>query len=112
MGPAAASPLGGEATTVEGSADRPAPSVAPAAAGEAPSALVLGATATLGGDGALDAAGGGGGGAAGVEGAGCVKGSLGRGRCESKRGLGTGFLMGGSIGGASEVAVTSSARST
>ena len=86
MGPAAASPLDAEATTVEGSADRPAPSVAPAAAGEAPSALVLGATATLGGDGALEAAGGsvtvgaagaGGGGAAGVEEAGCVKGSLG-----------------------------------
>ena len=89
IGPAAASPLGAEATAVEGSADRPVPSVAPAAAGDGPTALVLGATATLGGDGALEVAGGsvtvgaagaGGGGAAGVEGAGCVKGSLGRGR--------------------------------
>jgi hypothetical protein len=89
MGPEAASPLGAEATAVEGSEDRPAPSVAPAAGGEAPTALELGATATLEGDGALEAAGGsvtvgaagaGGGGAAGVEGAGCVKRSLGSGR--------------------------------
>src|SRR5262245_25464667 len=122
MGPAAASPLGAEASVVEGGADRPAPSVGPAAAGDAPTALVLGATATLGGDGALEdagsltvgAAGAGGGGAAGVEGAGCVKGSLGSGRRESKRGAGldTGFLIGGSGGGASDVAVTSSAMST
>jgi len=84
----AASPLGAEATAVDVGADRPAPSVVPAAAGDAPTALVLGATATLGGDGAFETAGsltvgaGGasGGGAAGVEGAGCVKGSLESGR--------------------------------
>src|SRR5262249_587028 len=83
------SPPGAEATAVEGSEDRPAPSVAPAAAGEAPTPLVLGATATLGADGALEAAGGsvtvgaagaGGGGAAGVGGAGRGKGRLGGGR--------------------------------
>jgi len=89
MEPAAASPLGAEATAVEDGADRPVPSVAPASAGDVLTALVFGATATLGGDGAFEAAGGsvrigaagaGGGGAGGVEGAGWVKGSLGSGR--------------------------------
>jgi len=88
MEPAAASPLGAEATAVEDGADRPVPSVAPASAGDVLTALVLGAAATLGDDGAFEAAGSltfgaggaGGGGAGGVEGAGWVKGSLGSGR--------------------------------
>src|SRR5215470_15235269 len=123
MGPAAASPLGAEATDVaDDEAGRPALSIAEDAAG-APVALALEGAGSLDAPGVLGAggasatvgAGGAGGGAtADGGGAGCVKGSLGSGRWEESRGagFGTGFLTRGSAGGASDMGVTSSARST
>src|SRR5215813_866736 len=118
MGPADASPLGAEATDVEDDeAGRPALSLARDAAG-APVPLALEGVGSLGARGVLGAGGAsatvGGGSRAGGGGAGCVKGSLGSGKWEESRGagFGTGFLTRGSTGCASDMGVTSSARST